>query len=76
MPPRTAFRGFDENAFGGGREADDALAMDEFDRAKQMPLTEQRKATKDYIDKKLEEIKKKYRSNTELVERLSELMKV
>ena len=76
MPPRIAFRGFDENAFGGNRDADDAMAKEELDLAKRMPLTEQRKVTKDYIDQKLEEIKKKHRSNTELVERLSELMKV
>ena len=76
MPPRTIFRGFDENAFGGNKDADDAMAKDEFDRAKQMPLTELRKVTKEYIDKKYEEIKKKHRSNTELAERLSELMKV
>lgn len=75
MPPRVAFRGFDENAFGGNRDGDSS-PKDEFDRAKQRPITEYRKFTKEYIDKKFEEIKTKHRSNAELVERLSELMKL
>ena len=76
MPPRRSLRGFDENAFGGNRDAEDAVVKDEFELAKQRPLTELRKITKEYIDKKLEEIKKKHRSNTDLAERLQELMKV
>lgn len=75
MPPRVAFRDFDEKAFGGNGNGD-STPKDEFDRAKSTSLIEYRKFTKEYIDKKFEEIKKKHRSNTELVERLSELMKL
>ena len=40
-----------------------------------MSLTDQRKLTREYIDQKVEEIKKNNRSNTELTERLFELIK-
>ena len=41
-----------------------------------MPITERRRISKEYIDEKLEELKKTNRSNNELVERLLELVKI
>ena len=74
MPKKSLPREIDETAFGGQKDEEEALRQQEQAR-QSLSLIDQRKLTRQYIDTKVDELKKANRSNTELCERLSELIK-
>ena len=73
-------RVFDENAFCPTSELERSLDGDKTSSlihiAKKMPITEQRKRAREYIDEKFIKIKEKYKSKAELVNRFQELIKL